>query len=249
MPNISATRSGITGLAAVLTVAAAPSKGVRSVLLSLLALSASGCGSPSNVAPTPVTPTPTPPPSPSVPVSLEGRVLDEREEPIEGATITGSTYFAGSLANTSTDNAGRFSLTVDLQERWDSVTLRAVRDGYETARVNVHSDEAARAILVYVYRSLTISPGESIQTTLSDRPIFDCGFYPVCRRAVVNAASGTRVDVGVMPADGQEYAGLAFGDQLIWGYNFPGQVTMSGGGEVWIVGHQPGRVTLRAAGQ
>ena len=103
-------------------------------------------------------------------------------------------------------------------------------------------------MLINMYRSLTISPGESIATAVSLRSDH-CGYeLNPCRRVSVNSPSGKPVDIEVIPADGQEYVGLAVGDQINSGFNFPRKVTVSGGDEVWIVVGQLGRVTLCATG-
>ena len=52
----------------------------------------------------------------------------------------------------------------------------------------------------------------------------------------------------VLPADGQDYAGLGVRDQMLVGYNFPSQLAVPNGAEVWIVVRHLGRVTLHARG-
>ena len=76
---------------------------------------------------------------------------------------------------------------------------------------------------------------------------YECAWLePICRRAIVSSPSEKLVDIEVIPADGQEYVGLALKEQLPWGYDFPSRVTVSGGVEVWIVVRQKGRVTVVA---
>jgi hypothetical protein len=235
----------------VVTIAVLHSKASRSALLSLLVLLASGCGNNSSVTPTPL------PPAPSVTVRLEGRVLDEHDQPVEGARIT-LTYIhpGGPIASSgptapsiTADDTGAFSLILNLPANWQRLTLRVDREGYESdARIFVEA-RAIRALLINMYRSLTISPGQSIQTAVSLRSLY-CGFEGnPCRRVIVNSPPGKLVDLEVIPADGQEYAGLAVRDQVALGYDFPRRLTVSGGDEVWIVVGQLGRVTLRADGQ
>lgn len=250
MPSSTATSRTTTGLMPVVTIAVVHSKASRSALLSLLVLLASGCGN------TGVTPTPLPP-APSVAVRLEGRVLDEHDQPVEGARITLSyIHPGGSIANsgatapsTTADDTGAFSLILNLPANWQQLTLRVDRGGYESdTRIFVEAG-AIRALLINMYRSLTISPGQSIQTAVSLRSLY-CGFEGnPCRRVIVNSPPGKLVDIEVIPADGQEYVGLAVRDQVALGYDFPRRVTVSGGDEVWIVVGQLGRVTLRADGQ
>jgi hypothetical protein len=218
----------------------------RSALLGLLVLTVSGCGdnAPTPLAPTPLAPTPLPLPS-----TLEGRVLDEQNQPVGGARITlTSIQPTGPKSGPSVtaDDTGSFSLTLNLPANWRHVTLRAGREGYESNEWVFVSRGQHHAVPIKVYRSLTISPGESIQTTVS-LDFYACGWFE-CRRVRVNAPSGTLVDIEVFPADGQEYVGLARRDELSL-YPLPRQVTVSGGDDVWIVVEQLGRVTLRAAGR
>jgi hypothetical protein len=254
MTNSTAIRTVFTRLAPILTIPLARSKASRTALLSLLVLSASGCGDSSNITPPPLGPTPLP--LPSTTVTLEGLVLDEQNQPVGGARIT-LAYIQGtgptSGPSVTADNTGSFSLALDLPANWPQVHLDVERDGYESTSIGVRPDAATRAVLITTYRSLTISPGESIQTTVSlvSLPSFVCGAWDKhpCRRVRVNAPSGTLVDIEVFPADGQEYVGLAAGRYARYEDNLPRQVTVSGGDDVWIVVGKLGRVTLRAGGR
>jgi hypothetical protein len=81
-------------------------------LLSLLVLAAAGCGN-STVAPTPL-PTSL---SALTTVRLEGQVLDEHNQPVEGARVTlRSIYPVAPIEPRSviTDDKGSFSLTLEL---------------------------------------------------------------------------------------------------------------------------------------
>jgi hypothetical protein len=228
-----------------------PLKANRLALLSLALLSASGCGDNSSVTPTPL-------PSPSAAIRLEGRVLDEHAQPVIGARITLThIHAAGPIESSRTiapgataDHTGTFSLTLDLPANWQAVTLRVDREGYESDdRIFVEAAQAARAVLINMYQSLTIRPGESIRTAVSLRS-FDCGFDgKPCRRVIADSPSGKLVDIEVVPEDGQEYVGLAVGDQVVLGYDFPRRVTVSGGEAVWIVVGELGRVALHADGR
>jgi hypothetical protein len=74
---------------------------------------------------------------------------------------------------------------------------------------------ATRGVLINLYRSLTISPGGSIQAMVSLD--YECAWLePICRRAIVSSPSEKLVDIEVIPADGQEYVGLALKEQLPW---------------------------------
>lgn len=247
MTNKTAIRREFTRRIPLPTLAVVRSKASRSALLSLLVLSAFGCDNNRSLPPL----GPTPLPLPSSTVTLEGLVLDEQNQPVGGARIT-LRYVnpGGPVAGPSVtaDDTGGFSLSLDLPVNWQGVTLRVDREGYESNEWVGAWPGGTDAVLIKVYRSLTISPGESIQTTVS-LPSYACG-WSECRRVGVNAPSGTRVDIEVFPADGQEYVGLARRDERSL-YPLPRQVTVSGGDDVWIVVGigQLGRVTLRAAGR
>ncbi len=214
-------------------------------LLSFLFVPAFGCGDTASLAPTPLPSSP--PPVNVTPVRLEGHVLDEHGQPVDGARITPLYLPGGAAPSATADHTGSFSITVGWPANWPGITLRVERDGYEFADVPVQADDAS-AVRINIYKTLAISAGESIQATLSLR-VGDCGFEPYCRRAIVNAPSGQLVDIEVIATEGQEYVGLALRDQLIWGRTFPTRLTAPGGAEVWIFARQVGRVTLRAVGR
>jgi hypothetical protein len=241
LPN-TAIRRGFTRPISVLSIAAASF------------LAASGC-SDSPVAPSPQPPSP---PATLTTVTLEGRVLDEQNQPVEGARITLThvhptgpiANFGGTAPRVTADDTGHFTLNLELPANWQQVTLRVDREGYESDTRIWFVRAAPRALLISLYRSLTISPGESIQTTVS-LPSFACWLEESpCRRVSVNAPSGKLVDIEVIPEDGQEDVGLAVGNPPRPD-GLPRQVTVSGGDDVWIVNRlgQLGRVTLRAAGR
>jgi hypothetical protein len=218
----------------------------RLALLSLLFLSGGGCDNNSPIAPAPPPPRPATPPPPVTltTVKLEGRVLDEINEPVRGATIQHLYPPDGSLRTTTTDDTGSFSLTVERPANRPGITLHVEREGYESADIHVEAAEASSEVLLKTYRSLTIIPGE-FQATLS-LPTSVCWWEPICRRATVSAPPGKLLNIKVVPADGLEYAGLAGRDQLQWGYNFPNELTVPGGADVWIAVRQFGRVTIIA---
>jgi hypothetical protein len=258
MTNKTALRREFTPRIPLPTLAVVRSKASRSALLSLLVLTVSGCGdnAPTPLAPTPLAPTPLAP-TPTPTVTFEGLVLDEQNQPVEGARITLThVHPTGPIANVggtaprvTADDTGHFTLNLELPANWQQVTLRVDREGYESDTRIFFVRAAPRALLISLYRSLTISPGESIQTTVS-LPSFACGLEErPCRRVSVNAPSGKLVDIEVIPADGQEDVGLAVGNPHFWPDGLPRQVTVSGSVEVWILVGQLGRVTLRAAGR
>ena len=218
-------------------------------LLSLLVLSASGCDNNSSAGPTPKPP---PPPAGMTSVRLEGRVLDEHNQPVENVGLTAQPWLParGPAPGATTDDTGSFSFTLDWQTNWaPPLSLDVRREGYEPLSVPVSRAEASRALLINIYKSLAIGAGESIQATVSLQA-YPCGMEPLCRRVGVNATSGKPIDIEVVPADGQPYAGLALADQVVdWYANFPSRVTVSGGDSVWIAVRQPGRVNVIATGR
>ena len=231
----------------------------RAALLGLLVLWAAGCDSKSipltRPAPTGLPPLPS---ATRTTVRLEGRLVDEHtEQGVEGARIMITWINPGppfdmtgmTPPSTSADETGRFSLTVDLPENWLGVTLRVDRDGYDSVGgTYLPKTEATRPLLIGMYRSLTIRPGESIATAVSLRSDY-CGYLmEPCRRVSVNAPSGKLVEIEVIPEDGLESVGLSNEADLNSGFNFPRKVTVSGGDPIWIVVRQLGRMTLRATG-
>ena len=259
MPNSTAIRRQFTRLRPVLSIDVVRSNTRRAALLAVLVLSAAGCDSKS-IPPT----MPGPPGLPPLPsatlttVRLEGRIVDEHtDQGVEGALITitwinpGPPFDLSGMTppSTSADDTGSFSLAVDLPENWFGVTLRVDRDGYDSVGgTYLQKTEATRTLLIGMYRSLTIRPGESIATAVSLRSDY-CGYLmDPCRRVSVNAPSGKLVEIEVVPADDLESVGLAIEADLNSGFNFPRKVTVSGGDPIWIVVGQLGRMTLRATG-
>ena len=138
MPN--STGTSRRHLGPLQTVAIVRSNVSRSALLGLLVLSASGCENNSILTPTPI-PLPPSPSATLTTVRFEGRVLDEHNnQPVEGARITLTFINPGGPTerirttppSTTADDAGGFSLTVDLPENWLGVTLRVDREGYDS---------------------------------------------------------------------------------------------------------------------
>jgi hypothetical protein len=220
VPNKTAIRRAFTRRISLPTLAVLRSKASRSALLGLLVLTVSGCGdnAPTPLAPTPLAPTPAP--APAATIRVEGRVLDEQNQPVQGARVTLlSPTPVGPVPSTTADNAGGFSLTVDWQAHWLEITLGVDREGFEAAWESVSSADATREVLITMYRALTISPGKSIHITapsvsaaggggsrfLCGESDWDASF---CRPVLVNAPSGESVDLEVFPADGQTEVGL-----------------------------------------
>ena len=203
----------------------------------------------------PAAPTPPPPvPPASVPVRVEGRVVDaDTEQPIPRAIVTteGVCYSPGPCpgqvdqpSRATADENGLFHLTASLPQHWRELLLGvAPGAGYEPTQKYVFPSSATAAVL-QVYRTLTIRPGESIQTRVS-LGHYVCGWLSFsCRRVVVDSPAGESVDLEVIPADGQADVGLDADGDVFEDHGFPRELTVSGS-EVWIVGARVA-VTLTA---
>jgi hypothetical protein len=96
---------------------------------------------------------------------------------------------------------------------------------------------------------IAIGPGDSVAATLgpADRT---CGWDVACRFLFIRAPADVMVQVGLVSLDRQERIGLYTSDQTpISGLSdFPKQLTVRGGQQVWIMGEWAVfRVTARLA--
>ena len=98
-----------------------------------------------------------------------------------------------------TDGNGVFGFTADLPSDWSYLIMEAVRPGYESDRTHVDSGAAA-SIVLKVQPTLTIHPGESLQTRIISSWSLSC-FFP-CRRVFVESPPGDVVDIEVTTGDG-----------------------------------------------
>ena len=202
----------------------------------------SGCGSPNAPTPAPVA------------VSTGGRVIDvDSGHPIAGANVTAvdvcNSEFAASCrqqpARVTADENGVFLLTLFLPPTWNALTLNAARAGYETTK-KVITASAPMDVVLEVYPTLTIRPGESIETRLS-LGVEACGWLSAnCRRIVVEAPAGESVDVEVIANDTQSReVGLDADGNVVEQDGWPRRLTVPGG-EVWIIAQPFVPLTLTA---
>lgn len=134
-------------------------------------------------------------------------------------------------ALTGSDGVFGFDLPAD----WSYLLLEAVRPGYESSRTHVDS-EAAASVVLEVQPTLTIHPGESLETRIIYTRGSSC-FFP-CRRAFVEALPGDVVDIEVTPRDSHAIVGLQ-APLKPFGSPYERRLTVSTSGEFWIVGDEP----------
>ena len=181
------------------------------------------------------------PPTPVATVRVAGVVGDgDRDAPIGEAFVKvvamggpgGSREVFNPAWSALTDSNGVFGF--DLPADWSYLLLEAVRPGYESSRTHVDS-EAAASVVLKVQPTLTIQPGESLETRIIDTR--GSSFFP-CRRAFVEAPPGDVVDIEVTPRDSQGIVGLQ-APLKPFGSTYERRLTVSSSGEFWIVGDEP----------
>jgi len=187
---------------------------------------------------------------------IEGRVVDEDEAALPDATVTIARVLSDgrylsveqSAARATADDRGGFGFNANLPRKWSEIVLRVLRDGYDPTDIYVDRS-LATAVVLRAYRTLTIRPGESIDTRLS-LGSYVCGMESYrCRRVIVSATSGEVIDLEVIPSSADDEVGLLVGEMAPAFFKVERHVTLTGG-PVWIVGPNA-RVTLtaRAAGR
>ena len=215
----------------------------RSVMLVLLLL-VGGCDT--NRSNPPLSPAaPTPPATATTTVRVEGVVVDgDRDEPIGDAFVKvvamgvrGSTSREVSQPAWSahTDRNGVFGFTANLQSDWSYLIIEAVRPGYETDRAHVDSGAEASVVLK-VQPTLTIHPGESLQTRIISSWSLSC-FFP-CRRVFVESPPGEAVDIEVTTGDSQASVGLLQAEGSPLFPTLERRITVSSR-EFWIIADRP----------
>jgi len=182
---------------------------------------------------------------------IEGRVVDEDEAALPDATVTIARVLSDgrylsveqSAARATADDRGGFGFNANLPRKWSEIVLRVLRDGYDPTDIYVDRS-LATAVVLRAYRTLTIRPGESIDTRLS-LGSYVCGMESYrCRRVIVNATSGEVIDLEVIPSSADDEVGLLVGEMAPAFFKVERHVTLTGG-PVWIVGPNA-RVTLTA---
>ena len=226
----------------------------RGLILLLVVTAGSGCEA--NRITGPTRPVPTNVGFADVPADLvttriEGRVVDEDEAALPDATVTIARVLSDgrylsleqSAARATADDRGGFGFNASLPRKWSEIVLSVLRDGYDPTDVYVDRSQAT-AVVLRAYRTLTIRPGESIDTRLS-LGSYVCGLESSrCRRVFVSAPSGEVIDLEVTPSSADDEVGLLVGEIAPSFFKVEPHVTMTGG-PVWIVGPNA-RVTLTA---
>jgi hypothetical protein len=222
------------------------------ILVLVTLLTASGCEGNRPLAPSP--PAPSPPTVVGMPeavaVRVEGVVIDaDTEQAVSDATVTVVHIrdlhrpLPRPAPSAISDSNGRFVLTASFSMGWSEMALGVQRDGYESP-VAIYLDPNAAVNTLRVYPTITIRPGESIDTKIS-LGSYVCGWESArCRRIMVPSFGDEAVNLNLIPLDGQKEIGLFTGDPGTWPYDFRHNVQTSKG-EVWIIGAQ-GRVTVTA---
>ena len=226
----------------------------RGLVLLLAVTAGSGCEANRITGPTPPVPTNVgfaDVPADLITARIEGRVVDEDEAALPDATVTIARVLSDgrylsmeqSAARATADDRGGFGFNASLPRKWSEIVLRVLRDGYDPTDIYVDRS-LATAVVLRAYRTLTIRPGESIDTRLS-LGSYVCGMESSrCRRVIVSAPSGEVIDLEVTPSNADDEVGLLVGETAPAFFKVERHVTLTGG-PVWIVGPNA-RVTLTA---
>lgn len=190
----------------------------------------------------------------TIPVLVEGRVFDsDREAPIPGALVVvdgadapGGLSWPVVAAPATADANGAFALTASLLRGWRSLRLRSDVEGYETTLgIRVHP-ATARAAVLRLQPTLTLSAGNTIEFPVLDGLSgYMCGEYSIpCRRVVVGTTGAESLDVELEVVLGNERVCLWSTNDVYEGPECSRRLAVSGG-SVWITGG-PARVRLTA---
>ncbi len=224
------------------------SRRLRGIVTSFVCAAALGCDQP--LAP----PAPAPPTD-----TVAGQVIDaDTGQPVGGAVVTidvvivpsatdGLAFSPDGVATSSiADDGGGFRLEPGVRGDWMQIQLSVRRDGFEPSKLTFKrtgrrlpvglpdGGTPIDALVLPVYRTLVIRPGESIQTRVHVDH-YNCGEFSIpCRRIVVDSAPSEQVEVELVPPTAPNN-GLESGSD----FGFPQyqrRVTLSGGGAVYIIG-------------
>ena len=228
------------------------SRRLKVILASFICAAALGCDQP--VAPTP---RPASLPSGLGTATVAGQVIDaDTGQPVSGAVVTIErvTVFSttrgqepspdGVGTSIVSDGGGGFRFEPGVRDNWTLVQLSVRRDGYEPSHsLTFRLGSPIGALVLSLYPTLILRPGESIQTRVHLNH-YNCGEWLVpCRRVVVESAPNEEVEVElalpIAPNNGLE----AHSDVGLGPYQR--RVTLSGGGEVYIVGISSVTLTAR----
>lgn len=231
----------------------------RGLVLLLAVTAVSGCEANRITGPTSTVPTNiglADGPADLITTRIEGRVVDEDEAALPDATVTIARVLSDghykpmeqSAARATADDRGGFGFNASLPRKWSEIVLTVRRDGYDPTEVYVDRSQATTVVL-RAYRTLTIRPGESIDTRLS-LGSYVCGLESWrCRRVFVSAPSGEVIDLEVTPSNAEDEVGLLVGEVAPAFFKAERHVTLRGG-PVWIVGPNASvTLTARVAGR
>ena len=225
------------------------SRRLKVILASLIGAAALGCEQP-------LAPTPPPPALPSGlgTVTVAGQVIDaDTGQPVSGARVTiesvtvlsptrGQEPSPDGVGTSIVSDGGGFRFEPGVRDNWTRIQLSVRRDGYEASHsLTFRLGSPIGALVLSVYPTLILRPGESIQARVH-LDHYKCreGSTP-CRRIVVESAPGEPVEVELVPPILPNNT-LQQDPELSENQR---RLTLSGGGEVYIVGGSSA-VTLTA---
>jgi hypothetical protein len=173
-------------------------------------------------------------------------------QPVSGAVVTiervnvftippGAANLPDSVGTSTVSDASGFRFEPGVRDNWTLITLSVRRDGYEPSHLTFRLGRPIGALVLSVYPTLIVRPGESIQTRVH-LDHYKCreGSTP-CRRIVVESAPGEEVEVELVPPTAPNIT-LQQDPELSENQR---RVTLSGGGEVYIVGNSSVTLTAR----
>ena len=227
------------------------SRRLRVILASLVCAAALGCDQPL---------APPPPPSGLGTATVAGQVIDaDTGQPVDGAVVTiervivpsatnGQAFSPDGVGTSSVADGGGFRLEPGVRDNWTLIQVSVTRDGYEPSHISFRrtgrpfpvglpdGGTPIDALVLSVYPTLIVRPGESIQTRVHLNH-YNCGdeFSVPCRRIVVDSGPNEEVEVELVPPTGPNN-GLEHSSAFEGFPQYERRVTLSGGGEVYIIG-------------
>ena len=175
---------------------------------------------------------------------LKGRVVDDLDKPVAGATVTVDPSAAAdpsAPAHATTDGSGAFAFPATLRttEVAGHAPVKIDRDGYEGAWTSIRANADTT---ITVYPTITIHAGGTLRARVVAAAPYACGLEGYrCRRIVVEP-SGAPVVVEILGIDGEDVGLLD--DESSQTIDHERTVRISDG-ELFIIGG-PATVTLRA---
>ena len=223
----------------------------RPSLILALVVCAAGLGCDQPVAPSPPPPPPPDRPSGLGTATVAGQVIDaDTGQPVGDAVVTiesvsvfsttrGGVYSPDGVGtSTVSDGGGGFRLEPGVRDNWLRISLSVRRDGYESwdgSTQTIGTGIPIDALVLAVYPTLIVRPGESIQTRVHLRHYTCSDNLSPCRRVVIESTPGEPVEVELVPPALDN--GLEHGPATTFEFaQYQRRLTVSGGGEVYIVG-------------